>query len=290
MRGRYLDLISGGLLLLLTSADAVVLAAQITPQSRQASEYASSSSTRTRIWSTVESTITYYQFINPRKITLYTTKTVTSLEPYYYPITSFPTTVTEVVISHVTWEGRTTYSNGETSTSVTSFVVTNPETWVVSQPRETDLPAGVGADELPCGDCPSTSSSGTTSTLSSSGSSGSGSVLGSGTETGVGEVQVDVRCEALGLRTGCQGQCASRYGNGENGGGEGGEESLWWCYQMHEREYTNPSLRMGRACWGGNLQFVQLNEPCVQGDRAVACVPCQGVNASWGAVNWSGPE
>ncbi|KAK3384978.1 hypothetical protein B0H63DRAFT_449073 [Podospora didyma] len=217
----------------------------------------SAAATKTRIWSITESTVTYYQFINPRKVTLLTTKTVTSLEPW--PAFSvFPTTVTEVVISHVTWEDRTTYSNGGgSSTSITSFVATVPETWVVSQPRRTDTPAGTRPDDLQC------ENTCAPPVADDHGGDGDG----------------DPVCVERGLHTGCQGQCAQR----EEGG-------PWWCYQMHQRDYVHVPMRMGRACWGGDLQYRQLNTPCEAGDVAVGCVKCQGWNYTWGAVNWEGPE
>ncbi|KAK3376774.1 hypothetical protein B0T24DRAFT_592414 [Lasiosphaeria ovina] len=210
---------------------------------------AASLATKTRIWSTTESSVTYYQFINPRKITLITTKTVTSYEP---SVATLPTTVTEMVVSHVTWEDRISYSNGDRSTSITSFVATVPETWAVAKPQPTDLPAGTGAGaaELQCSE---------------------------ELNPGRPEAAADPLCTAHGLKTGCQGQCALR-------------DNSWWCFEMHERDYTNAALRMGRACWGGNLEFRQLNTPCVVGDVGMACVPGQGLNTSWGAVNWEGPE
>ncbi|KAK3313270.1 hypothetical protein B0H66DRAFT_389492 [Apodospora peruviana] len=216
--------------------------------------------TRTKIWSTVESSVTAIQWVNPRKATQFTTKTVTTLEPRP-TFASYPGTVTEIVISHVTWEGRTTSSNGDTSTSVTSFVATVPETWVVSRPSSTPrkagaqpLPAGTKEGGLPCGGGCSSSSSGRPSG---------------------GE---DPLCEATGMRTGCQGQCVMH------------EENEWWCYMLHQRDYKYPEMRMGRACWGPGGRYRQLNTPCLVGDVGMACVPCQGLDSSWGAGSWEGPE
>ena len=57
---------------------------------------------------------------------------------------------------------------------------------------------------------------------------------------------------------------------------------------MRERDYVHPEMRMGRACWGEGLRFRQVNEPCEEGDLAMGCLGCKGVDVSWGAVNWSG--
>ncbi|KAK3317883.1 hypothetical protein B0T19DRAFT_300919 [Cercophora scortea] len=213
------------------------------PQVTPAPALPQSQAGRTHIWSSTKSLATFYQFINPRRVTLYTTVTITSVDPW--TISSYPTTVVASVTSHVTWEGHTTYlDNGDTGTSLTSFTATVPETWVVARPAHTDIPAGTTEDKLPCAEC--------------------------------SRPPPDPLCEASGLQTACQGQCRM-------------ERGAWWCYMLHERDYKYADMRMGRVCWGGNSQYRQLNAPCVVGDGAVACVPCQGKNISWGALNWEGP-
>ena len=216
--------------------------------------------TKTNVWSTTLTATTFIPFINPRRVELITTETVTSLEPPWAS-PSLPATVTETVISNVTWEDRVTYlEKGETSTSVTSFIATVHDTWLVHKPQKTDLPAG----------------------SISTGSAACGSEASIG---GCDGGPPDPVCKEEGLMTACQGQCQPRKGDGDDSG-----NFLWWCYMLRQREYSYPELRMGRACWGGNLEYRQLNTPCVTGDVAVACVPCQGVNSSWAGLNWKGPE
>jgi hypothetical protein len=90
-------------------------------------------------------------------------------------------------------------------------------------------------------------------------------------------LQADPQCLALGLETGCQGQCQLH------------ADGSFWCLQLYYQTYKDSSLRMGRACWGGKNQYYQLNTPCIAGDYQVACRPCQGQDQSWRALNWSGP-
>lgn len=212
-------------------------------------EYAA---TTTVISTTTESSTTVVQFISPRVVTIITTITATSLRPG--PVTSFPATVVETVVSHITFEFRTSYQDGGRTTSLSSAVVTEPSTWVVTAPRATDLAEGMTADALPCG----------------------------GADSCTAEMQEraqedgDPRCNALGLQTGCQGQCERRDG-------------AWWCYQLYLSDYRDAKLRMGRVCWGEDNRYEQLNTPCVAGDRKVACTACGGLDDSWGALNWTGP-
>lgn len=207
--------------------------------------------TKTKIWSTVESSVDIVLWIDPRRVTMYTTKTVTSFEPR--PVfTSYPGTVVQVVVSHVRREDRMTYSGGGSSTSTTAWVATVPETWVVSKPTGRPvLRGGVPRCEE-----------------SDSGGDGTCEVT-----------KGNKRCDAAGLKTGCQGQCVRHE-----------EEGEWWCYMMRQRDYVRPEMRMGRACWGDGLRYRQVNEPCEEGDLPMGCVACRGVDVSWGAVNWEGPE
>lgn len=211
--------------------------------------------TTTKISTTTKSSTTVIQFINPRVVTIFTIITATTLIPG--PVTALPATVVETVISHITFEYRTSYSDSAPSTSVSTAVITVPSTWIVARPQATDLAAGTSADALPCDDnnnCATTKAQ--------------------------AAAAADPRCDALGLETGCQGQCEER--DDDDGG-------AWWCYQLYVADYSEASLRMGRACWGGDDRYEQLNTPCVAGDHRVACTPCQGLDGSWGALNWTGP-
>ncbi|KAM7186453.1 hypothetical protein V8F20_011388 [Naviculisporaceae sp. PSN 640] len=211
--------------------------------------------TRTKIWSTTESSVTFNQWIYPHKATLYTTKTVTSFEPRP-TFTSYPGTVIQTVISHVRLEDRYTYSDGRTTTSTTAYVATVPETWVVSKPTAAAKPlTGTRPGSLACKE------------------NKDGSSCHSPAQN------EDPICQAAGLKTGCQGQCVRHE-----------EDDEWWCYMMHQRDYVYPELRMGRACWGAGLRFRQLNVPCLEGDLGMGCVACEGLDYTWGAVNWEGPE
>ncbi|KAK1753048.1 hypothetical protein QBC47DRAFT_51271 [Echria macrotheca] len=236
----------------------VVELAAATPATPAAAAFAT---TKTRVWSTTSSSVSVVLWINSRKVTSYTTATMTAYEPG--PVTGpFPATVTRTVVSHVTQEDRTTYLDAaaansdriQPTTSRTEWVYTTGEVWIVSPARPTDLVVAAGAKP------------------------GCAEGTGTGTGTECAEVQPEGTCEAAGLRTGCAGQCELR-----------GEQ--WWCYRMWQREYGRPGIAgmSGRACWGGDLRFEQLNVPCVEGDVDVGCVRCRGVDQSWGAVYWTGP-
>lgn len=221
---------------------------------------AAATKTRTKISSATESSVTFNQWINPYKATLYTTKTVTSFEPRP-TFSTYPGTVVQTVVSHVRLEDRYTYSDGRTTTSVTSYVATVPETWVVSKPTAAAKPLlGGGGARLSCEE------------TKEKGAGGGGGCPSSAQ-------QEHPQCQAAGLKTGCQGQCVRHEEDGE-----------WWCYMMHQRDYVHPEMRMGRACWGANLRYRQLNVPCLEGDLAMGCVACEGLDHTWGAVNWEGPE
>lgn len=75
----------------------------------------------------------------------------------------------------------------------------------------------------------------------------------------------DGRCEAVGLRVGCQGrQCEVRGG-------------MWWCLRMEAWEWVaEEGRRMGRVCWGGAGRVRQLGEACRVGDGGVGCPGCDG--------------
>ena len=197
------------------------------------------------------------------------TYTVTELQPG--PVTGpFPATVTQTAITQAVWEDRVTYLSAgpsgsgsgsgsgspSASTSVTAYVYTDRQAWVVSPPRP-----GMDLPPAPAGTAESLACGGATSCPAS-------------------EADPHPECEARGLRTACNGgQCELRAGGAE-----------WWCYQMWQREGSDASRRMGRACWGADGTFRQLNVPCAQGDVEVGCVPCQGESAGgWAAVRWEGP-
>ncbi len=86
----------------------------------------------------------------------------------------------------------------------------------------------------------------------------------------------DAECEARGLHTGCQGQCSL------------GDDGAFWCLQRWYRT-RDQAPAMGRACWGGQLQYVQLMKPCLVGDYRIGCAPCQGLNVSYRPRSLDGP-
>ena len=95
--------------------------------------------TKTKIWSTVESSVDFVQWINPRKMTMFTTKTVTSFEPR--PVfTPYPNTIVQVVVSHVRLEDRITPLNalpvGLETTNVSGTVATYAVVDVLVLPSE----------------------------------------------------------------------------------------------------------------------------------------------------------
>lgn len=209
----------------------------------------------TTAWSTVSTSYGPEWFMGVHYFTAYTSITVTTLPVPTPALTSYPTSVTQTVISQITWESRIMYIPIDplgTQTSFSSTNYTDLQTYVLAQPQPTDLPANTTTNNLPCEQCPSSNTT-VTAPLSS-----------------------DSRCAARGLHTGCEGrQCEQR------------AEDIWWCYVLRPSEYdTEAEFRMGRVCWGGNNEYLQLNQPCESGDYAVPCVPCQGRNDSWRAVNW----
>jgi len=75
-------------------------------------------------------------------------------------------------------------------------------------------------------------------------------------------------------------------------------DGVFWCMQTHrtrtDRVFSFGFLQdrqrsMGRACWGGNLEYHQLLTPCQMGDFTLGCTPCHGRNGSYREMNWDGP-
>ncbi|KAK0611473.1 hypothetical protein B0T14DRAFT_500563 [Immersiella caudata] len=212
--------------------------------------------TRTRVYSTTSTSTNVVLWISPR-VELYTTiQTITVLEPGPVVPTAvgIPVTVPQIAITsgtiHTVISPRGA-AVAETPPSET-WVYTSTETWLVSQPEASFLPAGTREQNLLCAD----------EVACAKGN----------------PVAEDELCRSSGMRTGCLGQCEMR-------------EGVWWCYRMWQREWNAEGgrLRMGRACWGGGGRFRQLNVPCARGDGKVGCEVCRGVDAAWGAVVWEGP-
>jgi len=186
--------------------------------------------------------------------------TITVLEPG--PVTQgpFPATVTQTAVTSATVDTTISFvgsgaADRAIETSSTSWVYISAETWLVSPPKATDLtPARAKGESLACADAKVCRAGGAVEGLNE-----------------------DEACEAAGLRTGCLGQCEMRW------------DGNWWCYRMWQRESNDIGKRMGRACWGGDLRFRQLNVPCVDSDVGMGCVPCQGVDSTWAPVYWDGP-
>ncbi|KAK1783258.1 hypothetical protein QBC45DRAFT_464877 [Copromyces sp. CBS 386.78] len=290
--------------------------------------------TATKISSTTLTTISPVLHMFPHILSLITTMTVTTYEPWPGLAafswenaldSSWSTTVLESVVSSVTWVERRRYlvdtdtdmergtmstqkevvegeeekrvkreEGKQEETTITSFVMTSENTWVVYPvPAEATggvfLATGVGV-VVGCGGCSLPAPSADT--------------------TGMGGAEAaelqDAICKTSNLTTGCQGQqCIwkppSPFHNGTTlsaadtwpTAGRGG---TFWCLHMHPYHYSDPFLRMGRACWGTYLRYRQLNAPCLVGDVGMACLPCvQGgegevPDESWDAVFWEGEE
>ncbi|KAK4447751.1 hypothetical protein QBC34DRAFT_466706 [Podospora aff. communis PSN243] len=211
--------------------------------------------TRTRIYTSTATSTNIVMWISPR-VEFYTTvQTITVLEPGPVIPTAVgsPVTVPQLAITSGTIRTVISHSGRaapETPPSET-WAYTSTETWLVSRPEETFLPADVREGNLPCED----------------------EVACAKGNPIVG----DEACDESGMKTGCLGQCEVR-------------EGMWWCYRMWQREWNAEGgrLRMGRACWGGGGRFRQLNVPCVRGDGRVGCEVCKGKDVAWGAVVWEG--
>ncbi|KAB5583590.1 hypothetical protein GE09DRAFT_305504 [Coniochaeta sp. 2T2.1] len=81
----------------------------------------------TAVWSTTETTISRPQFYGPTLVTILASRTITTLEQKDQP-TSYPCTLTDTFISRVTYEYRMTFSDGHSSTSISSAEYTIPTT------------------------------------------------------------------------------------------------------------------------------------------------------------------
>jgi hypothetical protein len=201
--------------------------------------------------STLISTTHLQMWISPRFEYVTSWRTVTSLIPG--PVTQVPATVTCAVITHGIIERTTVFLDiSATFISTSTYTATVPETWVVAPSQATHVPAGTSPSQLRCSDCVSSNPA-------------------------LGAPEENLKCVSKGLQTGCQGQCQLR------------EDGNFWCLQLYYQTWTDPLLRMGRACWGGKNRYEQLNTPCIAGDYGVACTPCHGLNAGWVALNWTGP-
>ncbi|KAH8906895.1 hypothetical protein BR93DRAFT_927723 [Coniochaeta sp. PMI_546] len=84
----------------------------------------------TNVWSTTETTISRPQFYGPTLVTILASRTITTLEQDDLAPTSYPCTLTDTIISRVTYEYRMTFSDGHSSTSVSSADYTIPTTRV----------------------------------------------------------------------------------------------------------------------------------------------------------------
>lgn len=176
-----------------------------------------------------------------------TVQTVTLLEPWTAAPTRFPYTLVQTVITRRTVTYAVTPCRMPCGTppmtSIGATTQTALSTWLLHAPAPTDLGVDLKVASLPCAECASSA------------------------------YAPDPRCEALGLDTGCQGQCRMRDG-------------MWWC--LRRRYLDGSELEMGRACWGNGDQFQQLATPCVVGDHALGCEPCKGKVISYSPVEWLG--
>jgi hypothetical protein len=201
---------------------------------------------RTSVWVSTASTRGDYNPFNPIGAIdeWLTTATMTLVEPT--GIIDFPATVTQtifidksVTLRRTRVEDKSVYISSDITTGI------QHSTWVLRQPRPTDLPAGTSQEKLPCSECAS------------------------------GAAAPDARCAALGLTTSCQGQCRLRDG-------------IWWCLRMKYMD-VGTDAQMGRVCWGNSSTYMQLLEPCVEGDHALGCVPCQGKDVTYSPNTWIWP-
>jgi len=159
---------------------------------------------------------------------------------------TFPATAVQTEISHLVVAKTGVRADGELGAT---------ETWTEDHtshvtvhfflPQANDLSRGVTQEDLPCGPCLSP------------------------------DYRPAPQCDALGLRTACQGQCK------EKGG-------VWRCRQIAFGEYDKGGdFVMGRACWGGNrTEYKQLNTPCVVGDYRIECIPCLGKVYNFTPASW----
>jgi hypothetical protein len=82
----------------------------------------------TNVWSTTETTISRPQWYGPTLVTILASRTITVLEQNGMLPTSYPCTLTDTIISRVTYEYRMTFSDGHSSTSISSAEYTIPTT------------------------------------------------------------------------------------------------------------------------------------------------------------------
>ncbi|CCC14495.1 hypothetical protein SMACR_09352 [Sordaria macrospora] len=305
--------------------------------------------TVTKISSTTLTTSSPVLHISPHILSLITTMTVTTYEPWPaffasdmdvdmdMEMDSVATTVLETVVSSATWVERRRYldvtnmrvaggeeeelerGGSEEETTITSFVVTMENTWVVHPvpaAAPTDIFLATGAAVGCCGcslPAPSAPIPEPTFTRASSRNTVQEEVAKPKADNmGLGE---DPMCESTGLATGCQGQCVwkpsfpipnqlqkindtATTATNTTAATAATGLGTFWCLHIHPYHYSDPSLRMGRACWGSYLRYRQLNAPCLVGDVGMACLPCVkggdgGVgrkDESWDAVFWEGEE
>lgn len=83
----------------------------------------------TFVWSTTETTITRPQWDGPTLVTILASRTITTIEQDQAR-TACPCTITETIISSVTYEYKMTFSDGQSSTSFSSAEYTIPTTTV----------------------------------------------------------------------------------------------------------------------------------------------------------------
>lgn len=80
----------------------------------------------THVWSTTETTVSRPQFYGPTVFTLIASRTITTLEDN--ELAPYPCTKTDTIISSVTYEYHMTFSDGHSSTSISSAEYTIPTT------------------------------------------------------------------------------------------------------------------------------------------------------------------
>jgi hypothetical protein len=201
--------------------------------------------TRTSIWTTTSTTTEFskYFWAYYTEFAYTVTATYTHIES---DATSLPTVVVDTTITDWSIERRATPAGDDPIDTLTSSATrTSTSTWHLYPAKPTDLPAGIGREQLPCSECAPK------------------------------DFQPDPQCQALGLRTACQGQCTRR------------EDGTWSCRQMAPSEYSQtPDLKMGRACWGNLTEYKQLNTPCIVGDHWIGCTPCIGDEHNFSPRNW----
>lgn len=182
--------------------------------------------------------------------------TITALSSIWSPSPTFPTTITQTVISDIHVDLTYTDIGQTVHTDTSSYTSTAHSTWVIHQPEPSAsyLPVDP-ANYFPL-NCDRTNWT------------------------------ADPICESEGLHTACQAQCDLR-----KTAVQGDEEDLYWCQMM-----TPPNwfwdVKPGRVCWGGNKTFRQVNKPCLVADYPVNYLTCNTIDMDWGTggLNWEGPK